>query len=125
MFEGPAYPYWTWGRRCSQTAAPEELIVHRTDGHPNEVAHRLAAEEIERFLRAQELRPSMSELEDSTAGGEETAASTESRRDRGCGGRLEIEPNETLQRLRGGVDTGDRAGRCNRGAAGNLHRGFV
>lgn len=30
-----------------------DLWVHPIDGHPNEVAHRLAAAEIERFLRAQ------------------------------------------------------------------------
>jgi hypothetical protein len=28
----------------------EELIVHKLDGHPNEIAHRIAAEEIQRFL---------------------------------------------------------------------------
>ncbi len=36
----------------------EELIVHRIDDHPNEVAYRLAAEEIERFLRFHGLVPS-------------------------------------------------------------------
>lgn len=33
------------------------LWVHRTDGHPNEIAHRLAAEEIERFLRSVPVLP--------------------------------------------------------------------
>ncbi len=36
----------------------EELTVHPLDPHPNEVAHRLAAEEMERFLRLHGLVPS-------------------------------------------------------------------
>jgi hypothetical protein len=35
----------------------EDLWVHVTDHHPNEVAHRQAAEAIERFLRARALVP--------------------------------------------------------------------
>jgi hypothetical protein len=41
----------------------EELDVHATDGHPNEIAHRLAAEELERFLRAEGLLPSGGSLQ--------------------------------------------------------------
>jgi hypothetical protein len=33
------------------------LRVHRTDGHPNEIAHRIAAAEIERFLRSAAVLP--------------------------------------------------------------------
>jgi hypothetical protein len=29
----------------------ESLVVHRLDDHPNEIAQRIAAEEIERVLR--------------------------------------------------------------------------
>ena len=35
----------------------KEIWVHAVDGHPNEVAHRLAAGEIETFLRANRLLP--------------------------------------------------------------------
>jgi hypothetical protein len=35
----------------------DELQVHAIDGHPNEIAHRIAAEEIERFLRTENLLP--------------------------------------------------------------------
>jgi hypothetical protein len=35
----------------------KELKVHAVDGHPNEIGHRLAAEELERFLRAEKLIP--------------------------------------------------------------------
>jgi hypothetical protein len=34
-----------------------ELKVHEVDGHPNEIAHRLAAEEIDRFLQGAGLLP--------------------------------------------------------------------
>lgn len=33
------------------------MTVHRTEAHPNEVAHRIAAEELARFLRSQGLLP--------------------------------------------------------------------
>jgi hypothetical protein len=36
-----------------QGMAPGKLVVNRFDGHPNEQAHRLAAEAIDRFLREQ------------------------------------------------------------------------
>jgi hypothetical protein len=45
-------------------AVPEELTVHPADGHPNEIAHRLAAEEIERFLQVEGMIPSTNELQD-------------------------------------------------------------
>jgi len=32
---------------------PEDLMVHPTDPSPNEIAHRIAAEAIEQFLRRQ------------------------------------------------------------------------
>ncbi len=55
---GTGIPVLDLGPTLLRDGRPEELIVHGTDAHPNEVAHRLAAEEIERFLRAQGLLPS-------------------------------------------------------------------
>jgi hypothetical protein len=42
----------------SEHRRPEEMLVHELDHHPNERAHRIAAEEIERFLRREGLLPS-------------------------------------------------------------------
>ena len=58
---GTGIPVLDLGPTLLRNHRPEELVVHRTDGHPNEIAHRLAAEEIERFLRAQGLLPSLSD----------------------------------------------------------------
>jgi hypothetical protein len=54
---GTDIPVLDLGTRLLEDHRPEELTVHPEDPHPNEIAHRLAAEEIERFLRAQGLLP--------------------------------------------------------------------
>jgi hypothetical protein len=54
---GTDIPIVDLGPALLEEHIPEELVVHPIDGHPNEIAHRLAAEEIERFLRARKLLP--------------------------------------------------------------------
>jgi hypothetical protein len=61
---GTDIPVLDLGPALLEHHRPEDLTVHPTDGHPNEIAHRLAAEEIEKFLRAQGLLPAASEPED-------------------------------------------------------------
>lgn len=46
---------------------PEDLMVHPRDGHPNEVAHRLAAEQMAEFLHTHQLLPPPAEEAGSTA----------------------------------------------------------
>jgi lysophospholipase L1-like esterase len=55
---GTSIPVLDLGQALLEGHRPDELTVHPTDGHPNEIAHRLAAEEIERFLRTEGLLPS-------------------------------------------------------------------
>jgi hypothetical protein len=50
-------PVLDLGRTLLEGRIPDDLTVHPLDGHPNEIAHRLAAEEIERFLRSHSLLP--------------------------------------------------------------------
>lgn len=54
---GTDIPVLDLGRPLLEGRVPEDLIVHPIDAHPNETAHRLAAEEIERFLRSRALLP--------------------------------------------------------------------
>jgi hypothetical protein len=54
---GTDIPVLDLGPMLLKRHRPEDLMVHPIDGHPNETAHRLAAEEIETFLRAQGLVP--------------------------------------------------------------------
>jgi hypothetical protein len=56
--QGTDIPVLDLGPALLRDHSSEELLVHPIDRHPNEVAHRLAAEEIERFLRSQGLLPS-------------------------------------------------------------------
>ncbi len=56
--QGTAIPVLDLGPTLLSDHKFEELVVHAVDHHPNEVAHRLAAEEIERFLRFHGLVPS-------------------------------------------------------------------
>jgi hypothetical protein len=55
--QGTDIPVLDLGPTLLRDRSPEELVVHPIDGHPNEIAHRLAAEEMEKFLRAQGLLP--------------------------------------------------------------------
>jgi hypothetical protein len=55
--EGTGVPVLDLGPVLLGSAPPEGYRVHENDPHYNEVAHRLAAEEIERFLRVQQLIP--------------------------------------------------------------------
>lgn len=43
------------GEEVLRLARGQEVYAHETDAHPNELAHRLAAEALERFLRDREL----------------------------------------------------------------------
>jgi hypothetical protein len=61
---GTGIPVLDLGPILLKDHRPEELTVHPADGHPNEIAHRLAAEEIERFLHAEGMIPSTNELQD-------------------------------------------------------------
>jgi hypothetical protein len=61
---GAGIPVHDLGPALLELRRPEELTVHPTDAHPNEIAHRLAAEEIERFLETERLLLSHGEAED-------------------------------------------------------------
>jgi lysophospholipase L1-like esterase len=58
--EGTGIPVLDLGHALAGHGSHQELIVHPNDGHPNEIAHRVAAEEIERFLRSEGLLPGAS-----------------------------------------------------------------
>jgi hypothetical protein len=58
--QGTDIPVLDLGPALAGQGSHQELIVHPNDGHPNEIAHRVAAEEIERFLRAEGLLPGAS-----------------------------------------------------------------
>lgn len=49
---GTDIPVLDLGPTLLEEHSPDEFIVHPTDAHPNEIAHRLAAEAIEHFLRS-------------------------------------------------------------------------
>ena len=48
--QGTDVPYLDLGQTLLKTHQPDQLVVHRFDRNPNEIAHRLAAAEIQRFL---------------------------------------------------------------------------
>ena len=50
-------PILDLGETLLAAAASQDLRVHESDPHPNEIAHRLAAEEIAVFLRRNDLVP--------------------------------------------------------------------
>jgi hypothetical protein len=53
--EGTGIPFLDLGPVLLAGREPEDLWVHPTDAHPNELGHELAAGEIERFLDGQGL----------------------------------------------------------------------
>jgi hypothetical protein len=53
--EGTGIPFLDLGPVLLEGREPEDLWVHPTDAHPNELGHDLAAGEIERFLEGQGL----------------------------------------------------------------------
>jgi hypothetical protein len=53
--EGSGIPILDLGPALLKDHSEKELRVHEFDGHPNEIAHQVAAEEIERFLRSSKL----------------------------------------------------------------------
>ena len=52
---GTDVPVLDLGAPLLESHSPDALLVHRLDGHPNEIAHRRAAIEIETFLRSNNL----------------------------------------------------------------------
>ena len=53
---GTEIPYLDLGDVLLKDDAPRDLLVHPlTDHHPNEIAHGIAAEELEKFLRERQL----------------------------------------------------------------------
>jgi hypothetical protein len=48
-------PFLDLGPALLRERRPEDLMVHRIDANPNEIAHEIAAGEIERFLRSRDL----------------------------------------------------------------------
>ena len=52
---GSDVPWLDLGQTLIPGHRLEEMVVHPIDGHPNEVAHKLAAQSIFQFLREQEL----------------------------------------------------------------------
>jgi lysophospholipase L1-like esterase len=55
--EGTGVPVLDLGPALFAEHEEEELEVHPTDGHPNEIAHRIAAQETASFLRREGLLP--------------------------------------------------------------------
>jgi hypothetical protein len=49
--QGTDIPFLDLGQALLKDHAPDDLQVHRIDANPNEIAHRIAAAEIEQFLR--------------------------------------------------------------------------
>jgi hypothetical protein len=55
---GTDIPLLDLGTALLATSNDRGLRVHPIDPHPNEIAHRIAAEEIEKFLRSHRMLPS-------------------------------------------------------------------
>jgi hypothetical protein len=53
--KGTGIPVLDLGPALLNAHTEKDLMVHQYDGHPNELAHAIAAEEILRFLKAQNL----------------------------------------------------------------------